>query len=361
LGVNAFRMHSGACDVILVRHRDQVSSTSWHCKVANGLVGSGAEAKVQLKVGNIFTDVIMKVGDDCKCYFEDHPEVCHPPAEQLHALPIKLGCNPSELVVLQRDQATGDWKEVASIPLGLFLWERDDKIVIADVEGTVIKGDIWTKSADLVLLTTNKHTKGAGGLETVRDGVGPLLSYLDRAGYRVLFLTAAPITRADRVRQTINWIREAEVEQWGKGAHLPASPILTTQERMGTVLLQKLSDRTLAPFMSLSKDAGGNHQSSFKTMSLAELSEVFRGPGEEEDAPGTFVGGFCEKVEDAAAYENAGIPQDKIFLLDRAGRVRCHSPELSEYVWASYVEMYPQLSEVFPKVNRNRRKNEQVM
>ena len=339
LGVNAFRFHSGACDVILVRHQDKLVSTSWHCKVANGIVGSGIETKVQLKVANIFTDVIMKVGDDCKCYFEDHPEVFHPPADQLQALPLKQGCNLSELVVLQRDKGTGDWKEVASVPLGIFLWDREDKIVIADVEGTVIKGDIWTKSADLVLLTTNKHTRGAGGLETVRDGVGPLLSYLDRAGYRVLFLTAAPISRADRVRETINWIREAEVEQWGRGAHLPASPIITTQERMGTVLLQKLSDRTFAPFMSLGKDAGGNHQSSFKTMSLAELAQVFQGSSEGEEATSTFVGGFCEKLEDAVAYENAGICKEKIFVLDRAGRVRCHSPELSEYLWTSYVEM----------------------
>eukprot|EP00961_Rhodomonas_salina_P202232 2727507-Rhodomonas_salina.6 len=75
------------------------------------------------------------------------------------------------------------------------------------------------------------------------------------SGYRVLFLTSAPITRADRVRDTVrspppfrsfpsnlptflasltsvgqmNAIRQAEVQQWGRGASVPASPIMTSQ------------------------------------------------------------------------------------------------------------------------------------
>jgi len=181
----------------------------------------------------------MHVDTDNKGFFEACASDLRPTACQLGALQLKSGCNEANFLVEEREPG-GTWVLKGKIPIGVYVWDASDQVVVADIEDVVIKGSIWSKSADVVMLQTN-----LGSVESVRDGVGPLFSYLDRAGYRVLLLKATPITRADRVREAINSIRNSELEQWGRGAAVPAAPIITTQvftEARETERVLKMND-----------------------------------------------------------------------------------------------------------------------
>jgi len=182
------------------------------------------DARLRLQLAGNDTELAMHVDADNKGFFEACTSHLCPTAAQLGALPLKSGYNEAHFLVEERAQEDGTWCLKGKIPIGVYVWDALDRIVVADVEDVVIKGNIWSKSADVVMLQTT-----LGSIDSVRDGVGPLFSYLDRAGYRVLLLKATPITRADRVREAINSIRHSELEQWGRGAAVPAAPIITTQ------------------------------------------------------------------------------------------------------------------------------------
>ena len=50
--------------------------------------------------------------------------------------------------------------------------------VVMDVEGTVVRGDIWSKGADILHLATDKHQTAAGvGLENVCTSLGKMIVY----------------------------------------------------------------------------------------------------------------------------------------------------------------------------------------
>lgn len=367
---SGFRIHSGACDVLIVRHKDGLRSSQWHIHLGRDISVQMEQALLCLELGGAVTGLSMSIDDDKRGVFKDTAAALRPSPEQLQALPLKSGYNEACFLVQQLDPADSTWSFRGKIPLGVFLWDASDKIVVVDVEGVVVKGDIWTKSVD-VMMATNKSSQP---LENVRDGVGPLFSYFDRAGYRLLLLRAAPITRADRVREIINSIRQSEVEQWGRGAAVPASPIITTQSRMGTHLWRRAQDKTIG------KLTGSDACRDFKSAALEEISQLFahdtvaqegevggegaasqRFPETEDVSEGkcrrrmgevVFCGGLSPSVEDAKVYVEAGVPKERIFIVDSAGCVLPYTPDNSHHTWASYVDMYPHLQRLFPKVSR---------
>jgi len=222
-----FRLHSGACDVLIVRHKRALRTSQWHVHLGRDIcVQASNNARLLLQVSGNNTDLVMRVDADNKGFFEACASDLRPTVCQLGALPLKSGCNEAHFLVEEQEPG-GTWGLKGKIPIGVYVWDATDRVVVADVEDVVIKGSIWSKSADIVMLQTT-----LGFVEFVRDGVGPLFSYLDRAGYRVLLVKATPITRADRVRETINCIRKSELEQWGRGAAVPAAPIITTQVKV---------------------------------------------------------------------------------------------------------------------------------
>lgn len=76
-------------------------------------------------------------------------------------------------------------------------------------------------------------------------------------------------------------------------------------------------------------------------------------------------GGFSPSFDDAHVYHQVGIPPHRIFVVEASGRVL---PYISAYMsantssagagveeqqtWESYIEMYPHLQHLFPKVPR---------
>jgi hypothetical protein len=130
---------------------------------------------------------------------------------------------------------------------------------------------------------------------------------------------------------------------------------------------------------------GNNNQRAFKAAALQEIVSLFATcslpPGstvveaeaeaEAEIAGGAQVlcGGFSPSFDDAKVYEAVGVPPHRIFVVNASGRVLPYSSNSGAYssasaspagggggdevrTWESYVEMYPHLQHLFPRVPR---------
>lgn len=140
--VNSFRLHSGACDILIVRHGNTLRSSSWHVHTGKD-VNVGENALVRLHIAGVETEISMRIGDDKKCFFEGGSGDLRPPEEQLAALQLKTGFNDAKFCVVELNGKNMRWDTKAQIPAGIFLWDATDKVVVADIEGPV-EIPIWT-------------------------------------------------------------------------------------------------------------------------------------------------------------------------------------------------------------------------
>lgn len=186
----AFRHHSGACDVLIVRHEHELRTSLWHVHLGRDFPLPPEKAQLRLEIAGVSTDLIMRVGDDKKAFFSHNTDHLRPSREQLEGIALKPGHNEGMFSV--EEDIDGTWCVRGHIQVGVFLWDASDRVVVADIEGVVFKTDLWRK-ADLVLRTTKQSEESAVAVGHVREGVGQLFSYLDHAGYRILLLKAAVI------------------------------------------------------------------------------------------------------------------------------------------------------------------------
>jgi phosphatidate phosphatase PAH1 len=190
----AFRHHSGACDVLIVRHEGKLRTSQWHVHLGRDFP---QHVQLHLELAGARTGLTMHVGDDKKAFFPDRAanNLC-PGASELAAIPLKSGYNEGMFRV---EEATdGTCKVLGSIAIGVFVWDASDRVIVADIEGVVLKADIWSKAETAI----KARADSAMGTENVRDGVGQLLSFFDRAGYRILLLNAAVRVACPHVLRT---------------------------------------------------------------------------------------------------------------------------------------------------------------
>eukprot|EP00288_Rhodomonas_lens_P016144 CAMPEP_0177695450 /NCGR_PEP_ID=MMETSP0484_2-20121128/3462_1 /TAXON_ID=354590 /ORGANISM="Rhodomonas lens, Strain RHODO" /LENGTH=481 /DNA_ID=CAMNT_0019206373 /DNA_START=195 /DNA_END=1636 /DNA_ORIENTATION=+ len=321
------RRHSGAADVIVIHHRDEgrYVTSDFH-------VHAGRDAKLGQSMGGVTVEVFvnekktplsMLVQDDYRCAFEDG--TLRPSSAHVAALSTFLV--PGRNVV--RYQLNGD-RALFDINACIFLWQSTDKLVVCDIDGTVTRSDLLGYSAHLL------------GYEYTHDGVTDVLCYLYDAGYKILFLTARPITVADRTRDFLCTVGQHAKDDSSQsfarllGLHtsdtvlgLPPGALITTAERWVPAILIGLSP--MGP-------------QKFKTGVLSDVRTLFGG---REDV---FVGGFGNRKTDSGAYRAAGISPSRIFLVDDSSRVYVGKMD-SKPQYTSYAELSDILPQFFPSLH----------
>ena len=133
------------------------------------------------------TPLVMTVDDNYRCTFEGGS--LRPNAAQVKALGGLLV--PGRNAV--RYQLSGH-RALFDIHACMFLWEHTDKVVVCDIDGTVTRSVFLGYSAHIM------------GYDYTHDGVTDVLNYLHEAGYKILFLTARPITAADKTRHLLQMV-----------------------------------------------------------------------------------------------------------------------------------------------------------
>ena len=274
---------------------------------------------VEVFVNETKTPLVMTVDENYRCTFRGG--ALRPDATAVKALGRLL--LPGRNIV--RYQLSGN-RALFDIHACIFLWEHTDKLVVCDIDGTVTRSDFLGYSAHLM------------GYDYTHDGVTDVLNYLHEAGYKILFLTARPITEADRTRHMLQMVGTEASDNGSQrfarllGLHtndtvlsLPPGALITTCERW-------------IPAIALSLSTDGPQR--FKTSVLHQIQDLF-------DKSAVFAGGFGNRETDSGAYRATGISASRIFLVDDQSQVFVGKME-GDSQYPSYAALCERLPQLFP-------------
>mmetsp|Transcript_40100 Transcript_40100/g.93896 ORF Transcript_40100/g.93896 Transcript_40100/m.93896 type:complete len:382 (+) Transcript_40100:329-1474(+) len=355
---STFSKHSGASDIVIVKHADgELRTTPWFVHCDGQIQPHDTRVQVRVCIGGKGTELFMSVGRDHQCSFHpsdlDAAAASYLPSEsQLQMLPLVPGKNEAVFEVRQLEENTQRWSVQSAIEANIFLWEATDRVVAFDYEGALLRSDAWAKEAKEAMLGTKKATEWDGKDKSgMHDGVGSLLSSLNHGGYRILITTNSPISRMSNRRSAISAASSAEVDRWGDQAELPDIPVMCGTDHTAAVLAKKLASKALAVAGKQGK------QNDCKRSSLSLVADLFRiagSPDSENESGGGFAGGFC-RSEDVEAFVDSGVPVSGIVAVDRFGTslqvVQQHG--LAQAGWKSFGEfpaatMFPSLCKSSP-------------
>uniref|UniRef100_A0A7S1HB04 LNS2/PITP domain-containing protein n=3 Tax=Hemiselmis andersenii TaxID=464988 RepID=A0A7S1HB04_HEMAN len=209
---NSFDFVSGANDVIVVHHRDgSVTCSAFSVQTSAHTVNRHLLGKqVQVHLNGQLIPLQMTIGQDGRCVFGDGTYV--PQVHEISQLPLRDGRNSLDFRVGSTLLANA----------GLFSWKWSDLIVIVDIDGTITRTDSGG------VLASSEFGQQLG-LAHAHKGVCSAMSQIASAGYRLLFLTARPITRSEATRKYLSTIGHEETPP----VMMPEGALITSA--MGTL------------------------------------------------------------------------------------------------------------------------------
>ncbi|KAH3745111.1 lipin family protein [Pelomyxa schiedti] len=193
----------------------------------------------------------------------------------------------------------------------IYLVTAQSKLVVTDVDGTVTKSDFRGQLFTYL------------GQDWLHKSVAQLFTNISQNGYTVVYLTSRPIGQA---RQTRDFI--TSVTQTAGPANflytLPMGPIFTTPFRL---------------FDAVDKEMIHKRPEVYKVECLQDIVQLF------PENTNPIVAGFGNKKTDQSAYQIAGVPEDKIFLINSREEVEVHS-----VIKQGYTDLNSQVNDLFPPI-----------
>eukprot|EP00961_Rhodomonas_salina_P163093 2196889-Rhodomonas_salina.2 len=292
-----------ATDVVAVNHEDgRVACSNFN--LVGDRIFSGDSVRASIRINGRDTDLIMlqNVQDQC---FEFPGGSLVPDDGILAGLSLSHGLNTVEFHITPK----GSTGEGVTASASLWLWSASDRIAVVDIDGTITKSDVRG-------LFANFFTGGADNHEGVADAI----SYVAGKGYRILYLTARPISMATETRKYLE-----SVSKMPDGA-------LITQQHGG--IMRALTSK----------------HDEFKISALGQIQALFQAETFASDfvcdpQGSVFAGGFGNAVTDILAYAHAGIARTHIFVADTSSRITNLE---SGNAFQSYTGLQPHLDDFFP-------------
>jgi phosphatidate phosphatase LPIN len=198
-----------------------------------------------------------------------------PSAEQLAAMNLHPGSNQVRFVVTSKLQGT---REVRAT---IYLWDKDDKIVISDIDGTITKSDVFGQILPIM------------GKDWSHSGVVQLYSNIKKNHYHLLYLTARPIGQASSTRGYISRLKQGDVL-------MPSGPVICSPDRLLT---------------SFNREVIQRKPEEFKIECLRDIRDLF------PKGSKPFYAGFGNRPTDALSYRAVDIPLGKIFTINYTGEI----------------------------------------
>jgi hypothetical protein len=304
--------HSGAADVIVVKHvgadgEVQFRSTGWAVHAGRDNKTTLSEETVDVFLNGHLTDLRMFVGDDHNCFFgggADRPQPADLEELELRDGPNTLGFSVSSA---PNTRFTAE----------LWVWPADVAMVICDIDGTITRSDVVGYGAHKL------------GFDATHSGVCEAFRAIERQGYRTIYLSARPITKAAKTREML-----AQVGQKESGFEMPSGPLITTSERSLEALVRSFRRK-------------GSGADQFKLSALLDIASAFEVQvnGRSCCRARVFYGGFGNRPSDAQAYSAAGVPANRIFIIDESSRLSLRE---TREVYASYSELISSVPRYFP-------------
>lgn len=301
--------HSGAADVIVVKHvlaggEVELRSTGWAVHAGRDNKTTLSEETVDVFVNGRMTNLRLFVGDDHNCFFGGGAD--RPQSADLEELELRDGPNALSFSVSSAPNTR--------FTAELWLWPADVALVVCDIDGTITRSDVVGYGAHKL------------GFDATHSGVCEAFQTIERQGYRTIYLSARPITKAAKTRDML-----AQVGQKESGFEMPSGPLITTSERSLQALVRSFRRK-------------GNGADQFKLSALLDIASAFD-VGGRSGRSRVFYGGFGNRPSDAQAYSAAGVPANRIFIIDESSRLSLRE---TREVYASYSELMSSVPRYFP-------------
>jgi len=225
-------------------------------------------------------------------------------SKELDALGLEPGKNPIVFKVGgQNHQLSGN----------VYLWDSSDRVVVTDFDGTITKSDILG------------HVCAMVGVDWTHTGVAALFSQIVRNGYKIIYLSARPLSLSQSTRTYINGVSQGT---WT----LPDGPVI-----VGTYGILE----------SLYREVVIRCPERYKIEALGMVKELFHGTN-------PFAAGFGNKVSDVYTYKAVGIANNRIYTINSSGKLLA---EYTKSLVGTYHTMNEFIDSIFPAIKKTNKIN----
>ncbi|XP_046864591.1 phosphatidate phosphatase LPIN3-like isoform X2 [Xenia sp. Carnegie-2017] len=228
---------------------------------------------------------------------ETYKKVLELSSEQLASLNLKDGANEVTFSVTTKYQGT------AKCTASIFLYDYKDKIIISDIDGTITKSDVLG------------HILPAS--YWAQSGVAKLFSFIQKNGYKFMYLSARPIGQAELTRQHLKNVVQENLS-------LPNGPLFLSPSSLIKAFHREVIEK---------------RPQDFKIPCLRNIRKLF--PSTREP----FFAGFGNRMNDVLSYRAVGIPLQRIFTVNHKGEVK---NEFTNAFQSSYTELQHLVDQIFP-------------
>eukprot|EP01125_Pyxidicula_operculata_P008116 TRINITY_DN2750_c0_g1_i12.p1 TRINITY_DN2750_c0_g1~~TRINITY_DN2750_c0_g1_i12.p1 ORF type:complete len:883 (+),score=223.06 TRINITY_DN2750_c0_g1_i12:54-2702(+) len=233
----------------------------------------------------------------------------------------------------------------------IYLWDKDDKIVISDIDGTITKSDVMGQILPIF------------GRDWSHDGVVQLYNNVVNNGYRIVYLTARAIGQAG---VTKSYLMSLTQNGDGKRMQLPDGPLMMSPDRILYSINREVIQRTPEKFKVAclediravfilgedgQVDKPGCSPSSTTTEQVASPSSsstaASSGQAEITSYRNPLYAGFGNRKSDTISYQKVGISDGRIFIINHFGEISCASGAYNK----TYTKLNELVDEIFPPIN----------
>ena len=250
------------------------------------MLNSREGKKAKIKVNNIYvlentTLEIVDSGDVCIMRPDPSPMFTSKEftSKELKDMNLNNGRNEAALIV----EDLG-----IEIPFAIYLLNQTNSLVITDVDGTITKSDTNHLISHGIVIDLSM------GYDVYHDGVVELFDKVNKRGYTLIYLSKRPVGENDE--KTRDYLFKT-LRPNDKGFCLPKSPLILSN----VVLLQSIKD---------AKDP-----SERKAAIVSSIINMF------DRKENVVIAAYGNHHSDANAYEESGIDETRIFMVDETGKM----------------------------------------
>lgn len=291
---------NGANDVMVVKGKDgNFESTPWKAQVGKlySILESRKGKLVSIFVNNVPARIKMGICDSGGLIFGRENNQDHMTSWELQELNLQPGLNKAKYVVDDMD---------IILDFNVFLYSEDDKLVITDIDGTITESDL------------KGQVLPQFGISAEHNAVVELFEKISQNGYHLVYLTARSMSQDEDTRSYLFSMLQNQ-----SGFSLPPGPVIFSPVPFFTGLIAEVISKT--PFVEKSK-------------SIDEMNKIFVGD--------TIVGAYGNKETDTTAYQNSGIPLERVWIVNPAGDLKNEATKLV----TSYAQQAEHVDELYPKL-----------
>jgi len=317
-----------ALDVILVEQPDgSLASTDWFCLFSH--LPQPSEVAVRIN-GQPLHASLHAAAPFEPASFEGGAHI--PPAGVLRTLATSPSLREGRNEICYTTAADG-----ASVRASIYLWKKGARAVVFDVDGTVTLNDVVG------------HVGNVLDQSFVHRGVCELACQLDARGYSLVFLTSRTLLGTAGADRTRRYLFEVAMDS-ETGYRMPEAPVITT--------------RHVSTMTALAHELGGQ-SGKFKTAVLQSLDSLVSAR-----MPRLFYAGFGNREKDALAYLSAGVPPERVLIIDPSSLISARTSSTAMAVadaatkpseatkpsqWLTYTALLPELDTLFPRLSTEER------